>query len=87
MAAFDGIPQTPDVLSIPTPPQQAAALFIVFFFTALAFVAFSLRVWTRLRVTGRWGLDDTLIVPAEVLSLLMCPPFYLCRLFVAHETA
>ncbi|KAH9884237.1 hypothetical protein F4778DRAFT_565325 [Xylariomycetidae sp. FL2044] len=70
-------PADPDVSAIPTPPRQAAALFIVVFFTVLALVAFSLRVYTRLRITRSWGLDDTLIVPAMVCSLLMSGPFYL----------
>ncbi|KAK8101901.1 integral membrane protein PTH11 [Apiospora kogelbergensis] len=71
------IPATPDISAMPTPPKQAVALFIIVFFTALAFIAFSLRVWTRLRVTRQWGIDDTLMVPAELCSILMAAPFYL----------
>ncbi|KAK7966392.1 integral membrane protein PTH11 [Apiospora aurea] len=71
------VPANPDILAMPTPPKQAVALFIIVFFTVLAFIAFSLRVWTRLRVTRQWGLDDTLMVPAELCSLLMSPPFYM----------
>ncbi|KAI1073655.1 hypothetical protein F5B20DRAFT_574650 [Whalleya microplaca] len=74
-------PEGPDVSQIPTPPHQAAAVFIIFFFTILALVAFSLRVWTRLKITRQWGLDDTLLVPAELCALLMCGPFYMyCKL-------
>ncbi|KAK8066699.1 integral membrane protein PTH11 [Apiospora hydei] len=54
------VPATPDILAMPTPPKQAVALFIIVFFTVLAFIAFSLRVWTRLRVTRQWGLDAKL---------------------------
>lgn len=50
------VPETPDILAMPTPPKQAVALIIIIFFTAIAFIAFSLRVWTRLRVTRQWGL-------------------------------
>ncbi|KAI0020299.1 hypothetical protein F4780DRAFT_770778 [Xylariomycetidae sp. FL0641] len=70
-------PQDPDVLQIPTPPHQATAIFIIFFFTALALVAVCVRIWTRVRVTRHWGHDDTLIVPAMLSSLIMCGPFYM----------
>ncbi|KAK7954708.1 hypothetical protein PG996_015519 [Apiospora saccharicola] len=71
------VPATPDILAMPTPPKQAVALLIIVVFTAMAFIAFSLRVWTRLRVTRQWGLDDTLMIPAELCSLLMSPPFFM----------
>ncbi|KAK6833381.1 hypothetical protein PG987_008075 [Apiospora arundinis] len=71
------VPTTPDISAIPTPPKQAVALFIIVFWTVLAFVAFSLRVWTRLRVTRQWGIDDTLMVPAVLCSVLMSAPFYM----------
>ncbi|KAK8001628.1 hypothetical protein PG991_013850 [Apiospora marii] len=54
------VPATPDISAMPTPPKQAVALFIIVFFTVIAFIAFSLRVWTRLRVTRQWGLDAKL---------------------------
>ncbi|KAK8035535.1 hypothetical protein PG993_010530 [Apiospora rasikravindrae] len=54
------VPATPDISAMPTPPKQAVALFIIVFFTVLALIAFSLRVWTRLRVTRQWGLDAKL---------------------------
>jgi len=44
-----------DVTRIPTPPLQSTALFIIFFFTALALVVFGLRAFTRLS-TRQWGM-------------------------------
>ncbi|KAL2145464.1 hypothetical protein VTI28DRAFT_7245 [Corynascus sepedonium] len=77
MAAL--IPRRPEhgnVLEIPTPPLQQAAIFIIFFFTALAFVTFSLRAYTRLRMRT-WGLDDYLVACAMIFSLMMIGPFYM----------
>jgi hypothetical protein len=73
------VPTTPNVLEIPTPALQFLGVLITFFFSALALVAFALRVWSRLRVTRTWGLDDWLMVPAELCSVLMCGPFYMCK--------
>jgi hypothetical protein len=73
------IPKTPNVLDIPTPALQSIAIFITFFFSALALVTFAVRVWSRLRITRTWGLDDWLMLPAELCSLLMCVPFYMCK--------
>jgi len=74
------VPNTPDVFAIPTPALQFIGLFITFFFSSLALVAFVIRVWSRLKVTRTWGLDDWLMVPAELCSVLMCGPFYMCKL-------
>ncbi|WQF79287.1 hypothetical protein CDEST_04301 [Colletotrichum destructivum] len=48
-------PPHPDVLTIPTPPLQQTALFIVFFFPALSVFTFGLRAYGRLS-TRQWGL-------------------------------
>ncbi|KAK2737575.1 hypothetical protein FQN55_001005 [Onygenales sp. PD_40] len=65
-----------DVTKIPTPPMQAAGLFINFFFPALAFVVVCLRVYARIRIK-QWGVDDYFMLAAMLFSLLMCGPFYL----------
>jgi hypothetical protein len=67
-----------DVLQIPTPPHQQAALFIIFFFTALAVVVYGLRVYTRLK-TRQWGIDDYLVSGGMLFSLMMIGPFYMCK--------
>ncbi|PVH96315.1 hypothetical protein DM02DRAFT_687949 [Periconia macrospinosa] len=67
----------PNVSSIPTPPRQSAALFITLFFPLLAWVTFLARMWSRLRVTRCWALDDWLMVPAALCSVLMTPFFFL----------
>ncbi|TEA20719.1 hypothetical protein C8034_v008083 [Colletotrichum sidae] len=69
-------PQHIDVLTIPTPPHQALALFIVFFFPAFATVVFAARTYSRL-TTRQWGLDDWLCGMALLCALLMTPPFYI----------
>ncbi|AEO58375.1 hypothetical protein MYCTH_2305652 [Thermothelomyces thermophilus ATCC 42464] len=69
-------PEHGNVLDIPTPPLQQAALFVIFFFTALAFVTYSLRAYTRLRMRT-WGLDDYLVTGAMIFSLMMIGPFYM----------
>jgi hypothetical protein len=71
-------PEGPDVLTIPTPPLQRAAIFVIFFFTALGFITFSLRAYIRLR-TRQWGLDDYLVTAAMIFSLMMIGPFYMCK--------
>ncbi|KAF4121704.1 hypothetical protein GMORB2_1543 [Geosmithia morbida] len=48
-------PIGPDVSSIPTPPLQAFALFIIVFFTGLAFFVYCLRVYSRIRL-HTWGI-------------------------------
>ncbi|KAI1078397.1 hypothetical protein F5B20DRAFT_571641 [Whalleya microplaca] len=69
-------PQHEDVTKIPTPPLQAVALFINFFFPTLALLVVSLRFY--LRITLRQvGLDDYLILAALLCSVLMCGPFYM----------
>lgn len=74
-------PEGPNVLDIPTPPLQKVALFIIFFFTALALIVYSLRAFARLR-TRQWGIDDYLVSCAMICSLMMAGPFYMCRLAV-----
>ncbi|KAK4040680.1 hypothetical protein C8A01DRAFT_35334 [Parachaetomium inaequale] len=76
MALLPRRPEHENVLLIPTPPLQQAALFVIFFFTALAFVTFSLRAYTRIR-TRQWGLDDYLVSCAMIFSLMMIGPFYM----------
>ncbi|KAK2809717.1 hypothetical protein FQN50_003562 [Emmonsiellopsis sp. PD_5] len=65
-----------DVTKIPTPPLQAAGLFINFFFPALAFVIVCLRAYARIRIK-QWGVDDYFMIAAMLFSLLMCGPFYI----------
>lgn len=48
-------PEHGDVTKIPTPPLQAAALFINFFFPVVALVAVGLRFYSRAR-TRQWGI-------------------------------
>ncbi|KAL2020621.1 hypothetical protein VTK56DRAFT_8111 [Thermocarpiscus australiensis] len=76
MAILARQPEYPNVLDIPTPPLQRTAIFIIFFFTALAFVVFCLRAYTRLS-TRTWGLDDYMITFAMIFSLMMIGPFYM----------
>lgn len=47
-------PPHEDVTKIPTPPLQAAGLFINFFFPALALVIVSLRFYSRISMR-QWG--------------------------------
>ncbi|KAK3306291.1 uncharacterized protein B0T15DRAFT_136667 [Chaetomium strumarium] len=69
-------PDGPDVLSIPTPPLQRAGIFVIFFFTALGFITYSLRAYIRIR-TRQWGVDDYLVTGAMIFSLMMIGPFYM----------
>ncbi|KAK6220974.1 cfem domain-containing protein [Colletotrichum tabaci] len=69
-------PPHPDVLTIPTPPLQQTALFIVFFFPALSIFTFGLRAYGRL-TTRQWGLDDWLCGLAVLFAVLMTPPFFM----------
>lgn len=66
-------PPHPDVTTIPTPPLQRTALFINFFFPALAVVAVGLRVFSRVK-SRQWGLGMLYIaipiVNDEVESLI-----------------
>lgn len=78
MAILPRRPEHQSVLDIPTPPLQQAAVFVIFFFTALAFVSYILRAVTRIR-TRQWGLDDYLITGAMIFSLMMIGPFYMCK--------
>jgi hypothetical protein len=78
MAILPRRPEHGNVLDIPTPPLQAAALFVIFFFTALAFVTYCLRAYTRIR-TRQWGIDDYLVTCAMIFSLMMIGPFYMCK--------
>jgi len=72
-------PPHKNVLDIPTPPHQQLALFLIFFFTALAFVIFVLRVVSRLK-TRQWGWDDYAITAAMASSLVMIGPMYMRKL-------
>ncbi|KFX94950.1 hypothetical protein O988_06074 [Pseudogymnoascus sp. VKM F-3808] len=65
-----------DVTKIPTPPLQAAGLFINFVFPALALIFVCLRAYCRVKIK-QWGADDYAIVIALMFSLLMCGPFYM----------
>jgi hypothetical protein len=78
MAILPRRPAHGNVLEIPTPPLQQAALFVIFFFTGLAAFVYGLRVYTRLR-TRQWGLDDYLVSAAMLFSLMMIGPFYMCK--------
>ncbi|KAK3986816.1 hypothetical protein QBC44DRAFT_247378 [Cladorrhinum sp. PSN332] len=78
MAIFPRHPPHPNVLDIPTPPLQQAGVFVIFFFTALAFVIWCLRVYSRLR-TRQWGLDDYMVSLGMACSLAMVGPFYMCK--------
>ncbi|KAI3544972.1 hypothetical protein CABS03_09907 [Colletotrichum abscissum] len=69
-------PEHPDVLTIPTPPHQQAAIFITFFFPALSIVVFGARTYSRL-TTRQWGLDDWLCGMAVLCAVCMTPPFYM----------
>ncbi|KAK4161374.1 hypothetical protein QBC43DRAFT_372424 [Cladorrhinum sp. PSN259] len=73
---FPRRPPHPNVLDIPTPPLQQAALFVIFFFTALAFFIYCLRAFSRLR-TRQWGLDDWMVSMGMLFSLGMIGPFYM----------
>ncbi|KAJ4289357.1 hypothetical protein N0V88_007108 [Collariella sp. IMI 366227] len=76
MAVVPRRPHHGDVLDIPTPPLQQAALFVIFFFTAIAFVSFSLRAFTRMKLQ-QWGIDDYLVSAGMLFSILMIGPFYM----------
>lgn len=92
MAILPRRPEHGSVLDIPTPPLQQAALFVIFFFTALAFVAYGLRAYTRIR-TRQWGIDDYLVTFAMIFSLMMIGPFYMCtsttscRVWILYPTS
>ncbi|KAI0199675.1 hypothetical protein F4808DRAFT_451294 [Astrocystis sublimbata] len=68
-------PPQPDVTQIPTPPLQAAALFITIFFPALALIAVSLRFYARYFMR-QIAIDDWFLLAALLLSLAMVAPFY-----------
>lgn len=48
-------PEHGDVTAIPTPPLQAAAIFLNFFFPAVSLLVVSLRAYSRIK-TRQWGL-------------------------------
>lgn len=52
-------PEHGDVTEIPTPPLQAAAVFINFFFPALSLIVVALRAYSRIK-TRQWGLGERL---------------------------
>ncbi|KAK4225266.1 hypothetical protein QBC38DRAFT_537931 [Podospora fimiseda] len=76
MAIFPRHPPHQNVLDIPTPPLQAAGIFVIFFFTAAAFIVWALRVYSRLR-TRQWGMDDYMVSLGMLCSLAMVGPFYM----------
>ncbi|MBE3043187.1 hypothetical protein IMZ48_11570 [Candidatus Bathyarchaeota archaeon] len=57
-------PEHEDVTQIPTPPLQKAAIFINFFFPALALVLVALRSYARIK-TRQWGLGMLNILTAD----------------------
>ncbi|KAK5652348.1 hypothetical protein OQA88_10540 [Cercophora sp. LCS_1] len=76
MAILPRRPQHESVLDIPTPPLQAAAIFIIFFFNAIALLTVALRTYSRTK-TRQWALDDWLMSFAMIFSLLMVGPLYM----------
>ncbi|KAI1359559.1 hypothetical protein F5Y08DRAFT_349530 [Xylaria arbuscula] len=68
-------PSQPDASKIPTPPLQAAALFINFFFPALALIAVGLRIAAR-RMMRQLAVDDWCLLSALAFALAMVVPFY-----------
>ncbi|KAI8635087.1 hypothetical protein F5Y19DRAFT_411558 [Xylariaceae sp. FL1651] len=68
-------PPQPDVTKIPTPPLQAAALFINFFLPALAVIAVFLRAYARITMR-QLAIDDYLLFLALLSALAMVVPFY-----------
>ncbi|CAH0051862.1 unnamed protein product [Clonostachys solani] len=66
----------PNVLDIPTPPLQAAAVFIMFVLPGIAVIIFALRVYTR--VTMRTlGVDDYLCGLALVSAILVSSTLFM----------
>ncbi|RWA13848.1 hypothetical protein EKO27_g1238 [Xylaria grammica] len=68
-------PPQPDATKIPTPPLQAAALFINFFLPALALIAVALRLYAR-HMLRQLAIDDWFLLMALLFSLAMVVPFY-----------
>ncbi|KAI0408721.1 hypothetical protein F4802DRAFT_362787 [Xylaria palmicola] len=64
-----------DVTKIPTPPLQAAALFITFFFPVLALISVVLRFYAR-HMIRQISIDDWFLLAALLFSLAMVAPFY-----------
>jgi hypothetical protein len=59
----------PNVLEIPTPPLQAAGVFIMFVLPGIAVIIFALRVYTR--VTMRTlGVGTCFLIQLSSLELL-----------------
>ncbi|KAJ0331033.1 hypothetical protein COL922a_012045 [Colletotrichum nupharicola] len=69
-------PEHVDVLTIPTPPHQATAIFITFFFPAVSVLIFAARTYSRL-TTRQWGIDDWLCGMAVLCAVCMTPPFFM----------
>ncbi|CAG9955915.1 unnamed protein product [Clonostachys rosea f. rosea IK726] len=66
----------PNVLEIPTPPLQAAGVFIMFVLPGIAVIIFALRVYTR--VTMRTlGVDDYLCGMALVSAILVSSTLFM----------
>ncbi|KAI0802649.1 hypothetical protein GGR55DRAFT_683133 [Xylaria sp. FL0064] len=68
-------PPQPDVTKIPTPPHQAAALFINFFLPALALIFVALRLYAK-QMIRNVTIDDWLLLAALLFALAMVVPFY-----------
>jgi hypothetical protein len=67
---------------MPTPPRQELAVFITFFFPALAWTAFLARIWSRLRITRSWGWGKSnrthIVILSNVPQMIgsWCPLHY-----------
>ncbi|GAP89251.1 putative CFEM domain-containing protein [Rosellinia necatrix] len=68
-------PPHQDVTKIPTPPLQAAALFINFFLPALALAAVAMRLYAR-HMLQQLSSSDWLLLAALLFALAMVAPFY-----------
>lgn len=76
MAVIDARhPPHEDVTKIPTPPLQAAALFINFFLPILALIAVALRLYAR-HMMRQLAIDDWFLLAALCFALAMVVPFY-----------
>ncbi|OBT75204.1 hypothetical protein VF21_06156 [Pseudogymnoascus sp. 05NY08] len=59
-----------DVTKIPTPPLQAAGLFINFVFPALALIFVCLRCFCRIKIK-QWGADDYFMIIALAIAIFL----------------
>ena len=58
------------IVDIPVPDRCYPLVVTLFLFNSLAFIAVSLRIYTRRRVLKRMGADDYLIMVAMVSSVV-----------------